>query len=38
MFNLGEEQTSLRMLMTDTYDNLNHVGSLEEIKSEHLDL
>ena len=36
MFYLDEEQTSLTMLATDTYDSLNHIGSLEEIKSEHL--
>ena len=38
MFNLDEEQTSLKMLVTETYDNLNWVSSLEEIKSEHLNL
>ena len=26
MFNLDEEQISLRMLATDTYDNLNHLS------------
>ena len=36
MFNFDEEQTSLETLVTDTYDSLNHVGSLEEIKSEHV--
>ena len=38
MFNLDEEQTSLKTLATDTYDSLNQVGSLEEIKSENLNL
>ena len=38
MFNLDEEQTSLKMLATDAYDSLNSVGSLEEVKSEHLNL
>ena len=38
MFNLDGEQTSLKALATDTYDSLNHVGSLEGIKSEHLKL
>ena len=38
MFNLDEEQTSLKMLVTDTYDSLNCVGSLEEVQSEHLNL
>ena len=34
MFNLDEEQTSLKSLATDTYDSLNHVSSLEEVRSE----
>ena len=38
MFNLDEEQTSLEILAKDTYDSLSHVGSLEEIKSEQLNL
>ena len=38
MFNLDEGQTSLKMFTTDTYDGLHQVGSLEEIKSEHLNL
>ena len=38
MFNLDEEQTWLKMLATNAYDSLNHIGSLEEIKSEHLNL
>ena len=38
MFNLDEEQTSLRMLATDTYDSFSQVGSLEEIRSAHLNL
>ena len=38
MFNLDEEQTSLKTLATDTYDRFDRVGSLEEIKSEHLNL
>ena len=29
MFNLDEEQTSLKTLVTDIYNSLNHVGSLE---------
>ena len=29
MFNLDEEQTSLEMLATDTYDSLNKINSLE---------
>ena len=38
MFNLDEEQTSLKTLATDNYDSLNCVGSLEEIKSEKLNI
>ena len=38
MFNLDEKQTSLKTLATDTYDSLSQVGSLEEIRSEHLKL
>ena len=38
MFNLDEEHTALKTLATDTYDSLNHVSSLEEVRSEHLNL
>ena len=38
MFNLDEEQTSFKMLARDMYDSVNRVGSLEEIKSEDLNL
>ena len=39
MFNLDEEQTSLNTLATnDTHDNLSHASSLEEVRSEHLNL
>ena len=38
MFNLDEEQTPLKTLATDTYDSLNHVNSLEEVRPEHLNL
>ena len=37
MFNLDEEQTSLITLATDTYESLNHVIILEEVRSEHLN-
>ena len=37
-FNLDEEQTSLKTSATFTYDSLNQVGSLEEVKSEYLNL
>ena len=36
MFNLDEEQRSLKTLaINDTYDNLSHARSLEEVRSEH---
>ena len=38
MFTLNGEQTPLKLLATDTYDSLNQVGSLDKIKSEHLNL
>ena len=38
MFNLDEEQTSLKTLAADIYDSLDHVDSSEEVKSEHLNL
>ena len=33
MFNLDEEHISLKTLATDTYDNLNHVSSVEDVRS-----
>ena len=38
LFNLDEKQTTLKTLATNTYDSLNHVSSLEEVRSEHLNL
>ena len=39
MFNLDGEQMSLITLATsDTYDNLSHTSSLEDVRSEHLNL
>ena len=38
MFNLDEELTLLKALATDTYDSLNCVSSLEEVRSGHLNL
>ena len=39
MFKLDEEQISLKTLATnDTYDNLSHTNSLDDIRSEHLNL
>ena len=39
MFNLDEEQTSLKALATnDTYDNFSCASSLEEVRSKHLNL
>ena len=38
MFNLDEEQTSLKMLATVMYDSINKTNSLENIRQEHLNL
>ena len=39
MFNLDEEQASLKSLATnDTCGNFSHTNSLEEVRSEHLNL
>ena len=38
MFNLDEEQTSLKALATDTYDSLNKMNSLENMRPGHLNL
>ena len=38
MYNMDREQISLKTLMTDTYDNLDRVTSVDEIGSDHLNL
>ena len=38
MFNLDEEQTSLKALTTDTCDSLNKINSLENIRQESFKL
>ena len=38
MFNLDEEQTSLKGLVTDTYDSLNKINSIENMRQGHLNL
>ena len=38
MYNMDEEQTSLKTLLTDTYDGLNQVSSVNEIATDHLNL
>ena len=38
MYNMDEEQTALKTLATGTYDNLNGVGSIKDIASDHLNL
>ena len=40
LFNLDEEQTSLKMLATDMYDSLSKINSLEDIAvvQKHLNL
>ena len=38
MFNMDEEQTSLKTLAMDIHDCLNGVGTIDEIAKEHLNL
>ena len=38
MFNLDKEQTSLKMLATDTYGSLNEINSLENISQGHFNI
>ena len=38
MFNLDEEQTSLKALATDMYDSLNKINSLENMRQGNLNL
>ena len=38
MFNLDEEQTSLKTLATNMYDSLNKINSLENIRQGHVNL
>ena len=38
MFNVDEEQTSLKTLATDMYDSLNWVSSINEKAADHLNL
>ena len=38
LFNLDKEQTSLKTLTRDTYDSLNKINSIENIRQEHLNL
>ena len=38
MYNMNEEQTALKVLATDTYDNLNRINSADETIVDHLNL
>ena len=38
MFNLDEEQMSLKALTTEMYDSLNKINSLEDMQQGHLNL
>ena len=38
MFNIDEDQTSLKTLVTDTYVSINGVGTIDEIATDHLNL
>ena len=37
MYNMDEEQTTLKLL-TDTYDSLNKLNSIDETAMDHLNL
>ena len=38
MYNMDEEQTTLKIVVTDTYDNLNKINSVEKTIGDHLIL
>ena len=38
IFNLDEEQTSLKAIITDMNDSLNKINSMENVRQEHLNL
>ena len=38
MYNMDEEQTTLKILVTDTYDSLNRIHLIEETPMDHLNL
>ena len=38
MYNMHEEQTTLKLLATDTYDSLNKINSIDEMAMDHLNL
>ena len=38
MFNMDEEQTALKLLVTDTYDSLNKINSIDDTIVDHLNL
>ena len=38
MYNINEEQTALKVLATDTYDNFNRINSVDKTIVDHLNL
>ena len=38
MYNVDEEQTTLKLLATDNYDSLNRINLIDETKMDHLNL
>ena len=38
MYNMDEEQTALKVLATDTFENLNRINSVDETIVGHLNL
>ena len=38
MYNMDEEQTTLKLLVTDTYNSLNRINLIEETPMDYLNL
>ena len=38
MYTMDEEQTALKILVTDTYDSLNRINLIEETPMDHSNL
>ena len=38
MYNMDEEQNTLKLLATDTYDSLNRINLIDETAMDHLNL
>ena len=38
MYNIDEEQTALKLLVTDTYDSLNRINLIDKTAMDYLNL